>query len=105
MEVKVSAKMKKGISLIEMHLGIKYRGHNFEDASKFLEENLPKLKGVDFRERKKPSDKQVKFISLIESTLKVTFEGSSMKEASDFITRYKPKYDEVIKSRKEKKNG
>ena len=87
-DIKPSAKMKKGIKIIEENLHIKYTGKTFDDAKKFLDENLPKLNDIDFRESKSPSEKQLKGIHFIESMLGVQFTGSSMKDASDFLDEY-----------------
>lgn len=83
-----SAKMKRAIKLIESTLKLKYKGKTFDDAKKFLDENLPKLDGVDFRESKVPSEKQEKGIKLVNDMLGIEFTGTSMADASKFLEQY-----------------
>lgn len=82
----ISSSMKKGIRACEIILGIKYSGKTFDEAKKFLEENLPKIKGKDIRDYLEPSEKMYKGIGFITQMLGVEFKGSTMKEASDFIS-------------------
>lgn len=83
--MELPARMHKAIKLIEESFDVKFTGKTFDDASKFIGEWLPKLKEVDFREKKKPSERQLKGIDLIEKWLGIFFEGSTMKDASDFL--------------------
>lgn len=101
--MKLPAKMQKAIKLIEESFDVKFTGKTFDDASKFIGEWLPKLKEVDFREKKKPSEKQLKGIDLIEKWLGIIFEGSSMKDASDFLELH---LDDALKEiERSKKDG
>lgn len=97
----ISPKQKKAIKNIEIVTGIKFTGKSQEEASKFLDENLPKLEGVDFRKYKKPSAKMEKGIKFCESILGVEFQGSTMLEASEFLGKYLQKaIDTVNKGKK-----
>lgn len=87
-EMKPTAKMKKGVKLIQDNLGIMCTDKSFEGVKKFLDENLSKLEGVDFREKRQPSEKQMKGVAFIEKMLNVEFTGSSMKDASDFLDEH-----------------
>lgn len=84
--LKITPKMKKGISACELILGIEFTGKSFEEASKFLETNLPKIQGKDVRDYMEPSEKMLKAISFIQSKTGDVFEGSTMREASEFIS-------------------
>lgn len=99
-EPKVSPKMKKGIKVCETILGIKYKGKSFDEAKKFLEENLPKIEGKDIRAYKEPSKKMWDGIALITQELRVEFTGTTMLDASNFIGKYMEK---AIAQRKGKK--
>lgn len=97
----ISTKQKKAIKNIELVTGIKFTGKTQEEASKFLDENLSKLEGIDFRQYKKPSPKMEKGIKFCESILGVEFQGSTMLEASDFLGKYLQKaIDSVNKNKK-----
>lgn len=86
--MEASPKMKKAIKNIELGLGIKYHGKTFEDAQNFLEENLPKLKDVDMRDKWKPTKKMMDGIAFCEKVLGVKFVGSTSKDASEFLEKY-----------------
>lgn len=88
---KVSAKMRKGINLCEEVLGIKYTGKTFEEAIAFLDENMPKLEGVDVLAKREPSDKMWTMIGWIQRVTGEEFKVTTMREASDFIARNKDK--------------
>ena len=63
---------------------------------KFLDENMSKIKNIDMREHKEPSEKQEYAIDYIESVLDdVEFTGKTMKDASDFISKYYDKAKQV----------
>ena len=99
-ELQPSSKMKKGVKLCEEVLGVKCEDMSFDGVKKFLDENMPKLKDIDMRERKEPSEKQGYAIDFIESVLNIEFKGKSMKDASEFISQYYDKAKEVSESRK-----
>lgn len=85
--LKISPKMKKGIKVCELILGVKFEGSSFDDASKFLNENLSKVQGKDIRDYMEPSDKMWSCISYIQKNTEERFEGTSMKQASEFISQ------------------
>ena len=99
---KVSTNMRKGIKAIEEILGIQYKGKTFDDAHKFLDEYLPKIKDKDIRDYRPPSDKMLKGIEIIRRTLGVEFDGSTMREASEFLDEYLPQASEIISRRSKK---
>lgn len=97
---KVSTSMKKGIKACETILGIKYSGKTFDEAKKFLDENLPKIQGKDMREHIEPSEKMWKGIGFITQMTGQEFTGTTMKEASEFISRNLDKAKEIAEKRK-----
>lgn len=99
---KVSSKMKKGIKMIEKLLGVKYKGKTFDDAKTFLDENMPKIDGMDIRETMEPSEKMWKGIRFIEDFCGVTYNGHNMKDASEFIGQY---LEQAKKAAERSRNG
>ena len=96
----VSSSMKKGIKACEVMLGIKYSGKSFDDAKKFLDENLPKIQDKDMRDYMEPSDKMWKGIGFITQMTGEEFHGTTMKEASEFISRNLDKAKNIAEKRK-----
>lgn len=96
----VSASMKKGIKACERILGVKYSGKTFDDAKKFLDENLEKIKDKDMRDYMEPSEKMWKGIGFITQMTGLEFTGSTMKEASEFIARNLDKAKAMAEKRK-----
>lgn len=89
----VSAKMKKGIKLCEECLNIHYEGKTFEDAKKFLDQNLTLLQNKDIREFRQPSQKMLDAIAIIQQRTGDTYSGHNMKDASEYIDKH---YAEVF---------
>lgn len=96
----VSTSMKKGIKACEKILGIKYTGKSFDEAKKFLDENLEKIKDKDIRDYIEPSDKMWKGIGFITQMTGIEFTGTTMKEASEFISRNLDKAKTIAEKRK-----
>lgn len=87
-ERKPSTKMKKAVNLIEMVTGLKPENESFKEYSKFIEEHISKLDGVDIRNYYKPSKKMLDAIARIEIEKNIRFNGSTMKEASEFLDEH-----------------